>query len=120
LERATHAGRRFVDLLRVAGIAYERDRARYLAVAMIYYAIVSLIPLLLLLLATLGLLLRFSTIAADARQQMLLGVEASHGRDLEIQIFDGLVDILHAGVQVDDPLVEGRRQRPGGRLCQSR
>jgi membrane protein len=86
LERATHAGRRFVDLLRVAGIAYERDRARYLAVAMIYYAIVSLIPLLLLLLATLGLLLRFSTIAADARQQMLLGVEANFGAELTTTI----------------------------------
>ena len=86
MERATHAGRRFVDLLRVAGIAYERDRARYLAVAMIYYAIVSLIPLLLLLLATLGLLLRFSTIAADARQQMLLGVETNFGAELTTTI----------------------------------
>jgi membrane protein len=86
LERATRAGRRFVDLLRAAGIAYERDRARYLAVAMIYYAIVSLIPLLLLLLATLGLLLRFSTVAADTRQRMLLGVEASFGAELTATI----------------------------------
>jgi membrane protein len=51
----------------MAWIEYERDRARYLAVAMVYYALVSLVPLLLLMLAGLGLLLRFSTIAADAR-----------------------------------------------------
>ena len=86
MEWATHAGRRFVDLLRAAGIEYERDRARYLAVAMIYYAIVSLIPLLLLMLATLGLLLRFSSIAAQAQQQMLLGVEASFGAELTATI----------------------------------
>ncbi|HXD99421.1 MAG TPA: YihY/virulence factor BrkB family protein, partial [Candidatus Acidoferrum sp.] len=34
----------------------------------------------------LGLLLRFSTIAADARQQMLLGVEASFGAELTTTI----------------------------------
>ncbi|MGH7389483.1 MAG: YhjD/YihY/BrkB family envelope integrity protein [Candidatus Rokuibacteriota bacterium] len=79
LGQATRHGHAFVDLLRAAWIEYERDRARYLAVARIYYAIVSLVPLLLLLLAALGLLLRFSAIAADARQQMLLGIEASFG-----------------------------------------
>ena len=69
-------------MLRSAWIEYERDRARYLAVAMIYYALVSLVPLLLLLLAALGLLLRFSAIAADAQQQLLLGLDASFGPEL--------------------------------------
>ena len=55
-----------LNVLRLAWIEYERDRARYLAVAMIYYAIISFMPLLLLLLSALGLLLRFSAVAADA------------------------------------------------------
>ena len=85
-ERIAHRGHAFVGLLRRAWVEYERDRAGYLAVAMIYYAIVSLIPLLLLLLAALGLLLRFSATAADARQQMLLGIEASFGPELRMTI----------------------------------
>ena len=74
--------RRLATLLRAAWVEYERDHARYLAVAMIYYALVSLVPLLLLLLGALGLLLRFSTVAADARQQTLLGIESSFGPEL--------------------------------------
>lgn len=69
-------------LLRAASVEYVRDRAQYLAVAMIYYALVSLVPLLLLLLAALGLLLRFSTVAGETRQQMLAGIEASLGPEL--------------------------------------
>lgn len=61
---------------------YERDGARYLAAAMIYYALVSLVPLLLLLLAALGLLLRFSTLAAEAREQLVLGIEAGFGNEI--------------------------------------
>lgn len=75
---------RLVGLLRAAWLEYEHDRARYLAVAMIYYALVSLVPLLLLLLAALGLLLRFSPIVADAEHQMLLRIEASLGPDLAL------------------------------------
>ena len=75
-----------MDLLRAAWVEYERDRARYLAVAMIYYALVSLVPLLLLLLAALGLLLRFSEIAADAQHQMLGAIEASFGPELPATI----------------------------------
>src|SRR5215510_8218556 len=86
----------FIRLLREAWIEYEHDRARYLAVAMIYYALVSLVPLLLLLLAALGLLLRFSTIAADARQQTLLGIEDSFGPDLAATIM-GLLTSLQQG-----------------------
>jgi uncharacterized BrkB/YihY/UPF0761 family membrane protein len=76
----------FVRLLRAAWIEYERDRARYLAVAMIYYALVSLIPLLLLLLAALGLLLRFSSTAAEAQQQMLVGLESTLGPELRATV----------------------------------
>jgi hypothetical protein len=66
-------GLAFAHLLRAAWVEYERDHARYLAVAMVYYAIVSLVPLVLLLLAALGLLLRFSATAAEARWQTLAG-----------------------------------------------
>ena len=85
-EQVAGRGHRLVDLLRAAGVEYERDRARYLAVAMIYYALLSLVPLLSLLLAALGLLLRFTTTAAQARQQTLLAIEARLGPDLAAAI----------------------------------
>jgi membrane protein len=69
-------------VLREAWIEYERDRARYLAAAMVYYALLSLVPLLVLLLATLGLLLRFSAIAADAQQRVLLAINERFGAEL--------------------------------------
>jgi membrane protein len=78
--------RALFELLRAGWVEYEHDHARYLAVAMVYYAIVSLIPLLLLLLAALGLLLRFSPVAADAERRMLLAVEASFGPELPATI----------------------------------
>src|SRR5262245_18030863 len=86
LERAKRRGRSLVHLLRAAWVEYERDRARYLAVAMAYNAMVSLIPLSLLLLATLGLLLRISPVAANLRQQMLQSIEASFGTELRLMI----------------------------------
>lgn len=63
---------------------------------MIYYALVSLVPLLLLLLAALGLMLRFSPIAAEAQQQMLLAIEGSFGPDLAVTI-TGLLTGLEQG-----------------------
>jgi membrane protein len=83
----------FVDLLRAAWVEYEHDRARYLAVAMVYYALMSLVPLLLLLLAALGLLLRFSAAAAEAQGQMLDVVTAHFGPELSVTI-TGLLDTL--------------------------
>jgi membrane protein len=49
---------------------------------MIYYAMVSFIPLCLLLLATLGLLLRISPVAGDVQEQMLIRIEAGFGPQL--------------------------------------
>jgi hypothetical protein len=46
---------------------------------MIYYAIVSLVPLFSLLLSALGLLLRFSSIVADAERKMMLNLETHFG-----------------------------------------
>jgi membrane protein len=69
-------------LLRQAWIEYERDYARYFAVAMVYYALVSLVPLLLLLLAALGWFLRLSPMAVEAEQQVLAAVETGFGAEL--------------------------------------
>ena len=79
-------GRSFLKLLRTAWGEYERDYARFLAGAMVYYALVSLIPLLLLLLSALGLLLRFSDFAGEAQQQVLRNVEARFGNELVLII----------------------------------
>lgn len=78
--------RTFAGRLREAWLEFERDRARYLAAAMVYYAIVSLVPLLLLLLSALGLLLRFSDVAAETERQMLLGLEERFGEELPAAI----------------------------------
>lgn len=72
-------GRAFFNLLRRAWQEYERDYARYFASAMVYYALVSLVPLLLLVLGALGLLLRRSELAAAVELQFLEAVEASFG-----------------------------------------
>ncbi|MGH2395828.1 MAG: YhjD/YihY/BrkB family envelope integrity protein [bacterium] len=86
LGQTAHRVRGFLDLLRTAWIEYERDHARYLAGAMVYYALVSLIPLLLLLLSVLGLLLRFSEYAAATQQQVLGRVEAAFGAPLRATV----------------------------------
>ena len=72
---------RFAGLLRAAWLEYERDRARYLAGAMIYYAGISLIPLLVLLLSALGLLVRFWPTAGRTERDVLAAVEGYIGPD---------------------------------------
>ncbi|HEX7793343.1 MAG TPA: YihY/virulence factor BrkB family protein [Vicinamibacterales bacterium] len=89
-------GRALVRLLRDAWREYERDYARYFAGAMVYYALVSLIPVLLLVLATLALLLRVSSVAAAAEQQVLQAVESSLGPETRLAI-DKLLERLQAG-----------------------
>ena len=81
--------RRITALLRTAWVESERDRARYLAGAMVYYALLSLVPLLLLLLAALGLLLRFSDNVAGTQRQVLTGIESRFGPELRdgIEVF---------------------------------
>ena len=70
-------------LMRAAWQEYERDYARYFAIAMIYYALVSLVPVLLLLLGGLGLLLRISDFAASAKKLLLETIETSFGPPLK-------------------------------------
>ena len=70
------------NLLSEAWLEYARDYARYFAVAMVYYALVSLVPLLLLVLAAFGWLLRLSPMVADAERQVLAAVETGFGPEL--------------------------------------
>jgi uncharacterized BrkB/YihY/UPF0761 family membrane protein len=76
------AGSTYVGLLREAWIEYERDHANYLAKAIIYYAGISLIPLLLLLLSTVGLLLRFKPIATEVEQRTLNALYSQFGSEV--------------------------------------
>jgi membrane protein len=92
----TQHGRALMRLLRAAWREYERDYAKYFAGAMVYYAIVSLVPLLLLVLATLGLLLRFSDAASAAEQQILDAVQSGLGPEMKVAI-DALLDRLREG-----------------------
>jgi membrane protein len=85
-----------VRLLRAAWQEYQRDYAKYFALAMVYYALVSLVPLLLLVLAALGLLLRVSTVAAAAEQQVLQTVQASFGPEMKVTL-DELLTRLREG-----------------------
>jgi membrane protein len=78
--------RALIGLLRTAWQEYERDHARYYAVAMVYYALVSLVPLLLLLLAVLGLMLRYWDLAGAAEQQVLLTIENRFGAYLRTSL----------------------------------
>lgn len=76
--------RSFGVLLRTAWYEYERDYARYFAVAMVYYAVISIVPFLLLLFGILGLLLRFSDAAATLEQQLLALVDRTLGTPLSM------------------------------------
>jgi membrane protein len=77
------SGRTLGRLLKAALLEYERDYARYFAAAMVYYALMSLVPVVLLLLAALGWLLRLSPVAGVVEQQLLLSVETGFGPDLK-------------------------------------
>lgn len=69
-------------MLRATWREYERDYAGYFAVAMIYYALISLVPLLLLLMAGLGLLLRLSPSAAAVQHTLLESINDTFGSDI--------------------------------------
>lgn len=72
--------------MRAAWQEYQRDHAKYLASAMVYHALISLLPLLLLVLAVLGLFLRYSTLAEGVELSVLQAVETSVGSYLATTI----------------------------------
>jgi membrane protein len=61
---------------------YQRDQARYFAVAMVYYAFISLEPMLFLAVASLGLMLHSPRFAAVAEQHILRFINANFANDL--------------------------------------
>jgi membrane protein len=79
---------RFVhsNLLRAAAGEYVRDYAHYFAGAMVYYALLSLVPLLVLFMAALGWLLRLSPLATNFEHQLLSTVEVTFGADLRVAV----------------------------------
>src|SRR5262245_62719856 len=74
--------RRFVELLQFTRDEYERDQARYFALAMVYYAFVSFEPMLFLLVTSLGLMLRSPRFSATVEPYVHRFVETSLGSDL--------------------------------------
>jgi membrane protein len=89
---------RIAGLLRSAWHQYERDYTRYFASAMVYYALFSLVPLLLLFLAGLGLVLRFSDAATTAERQVLSAAEASFGAELTATIHQLSADLQQQSI----------------------
>jgi membrane protein len=85
-KQAVEYGRAAVGTLQAAWREYEHDYARFYAGAMVYHALVSLIPLLLLAVAGLGLVLRYSDWAADAQQQVLRAAELRFGADVRLTV----------------------------------
>ncbi len=69
-------------LIRAAASEYVSDYAHYFAGAMVYYALLSLVPLLVLLMAAVGWLLRLSPLAVNVEQRVLNTVEITFGTDV--------------------------------------
>ena len=94
----TRMGRALAGVLRSAWQEYERDYARYFAAAMIYYALLSLVPLLLLLLAALGLALRYSDLAVTAERRLLEVVQTGLGEEIQLSIGRALAQLEQQSV----------------------
>jgi membrane protein len=91
-------GRTIVGQLKQAWREYQRNYAFLLAGAMVYYALVSLVPLLLLLLSGLGLVLRYSELANAAEQQVLNTVEQQVGADLSAALSQMIDSLREASI----------------------
>jgi membrane protein len=83
---AAARARAVAGLLRAAWQEYERDYARYFASGMVYYALVSLVPVLLLLLSAVGLVLRLTDFGASAQQNVLAAIENGFGLEMRTTI----------------------------------
>ena len=88
-----HRGASIVGRLRQAWEEFQRDYAPFLAAAMVYYALLSLAPLLLLLLASLGLMLRYTEFALQTEHQVLYTLQGTVGPELPAAI-SGMLDGL--------------------------
>ena len=82
--------RDLVPLLKETASEFQKDEAGQLGAALAYYAMFSIFPLLLLLIAGLGFVLRYWDQAIDVQQQILETV----GRNLSPQLSTTIADIL--------------------------
>jgi len=82
--------RDLVPLLKETVSEFQNDEAGQLGAALAYYAMFSIFPLLLLLIAGLGFVLRYWDEAIDVQQQILAAV----ARNLSPQLSTTLADIL--------------------------
>src|SRR5688572_16000405 len=98
LRRTNAPSRNLLSQLRAAWGEFERDYARYFGAAIVYYALVSLVPLLLLLLVALGLALHVSPAAAAAEQAVLSLVDTSLGPELRTTIESLLKRLRHDSI----------------------
>ena len=94
------AGHPLFKLLHSAWQEYELDYARYFASAMVYYVLISLVPLLLLVLGALGLVLRRSELAAASERQFLEAVGASFGAPLRATLGRLLQGLQQGSVRI--------------------
>ena len=78
--------RQLLDLLRSTRAEYQRDQARYFAVAMVYYTFISLEPMLFLGVSALGLMLQSRRFTAVAEQHILRFVNTNFANDLALAI----------------------------------
>ena len=91
LAQVAQRGRMFLALLRATWKEYQHDHAGFFAGSIVYSALLSLIPLVLLFLSALGLLLRFSELAAQWQQQVLSAIDARFGEEVGATIEQLLV-----------------------------
>jgi membrane protein len=91
--------RDLVPLLKETGSEFQKDEAGQLGAALAYYAMFSMFPLLLLLVAMLGYVLRYWDDAIDVREQILSAV----AQNFSSQMSDTLREVL-----------KGVEQRAGG------
>jgi membrane protein len=82
--------RDLVPLLKETVSEFQKDEAGQLGAALAYYAMFSIFPLLLLLIAGLGFVLRYWDQAIDVQQQILAAV----ARNLSPQLSTTIADIL--------------------------
>ena len=98
-ERWRARGRAVGALLRDTWIEYQRDRASYFAKAILYFALISLVPMLFLLLSTIGLLLRYSATAAEIERRVLVEIEARFGAQMSATM-TGLLQGVQQGSMI--------------------
>ena len=96
-----------LPLLKEIGSEFQKDEAGQLGAALAYYAMFSMFPLLLLLVAALGYVLQFWPTAIDVQEQILTAVSTNFSP----QVADILNTIL-GGVksQAGGATIVGRRR----------